>query len=88
MLFASKYTLWLGVFVEILTLGERMMTEKPIPSSGPEWSRFLLQLAIGIGLILSKDWNQTNAVHANPTPQAAPSAPNTAMTEPTITKGG
>lgn len=88
MVFSSKYTFWLGVFVEVLTFLERTMTEKPIPSSGPEWSRFLLQVAIGIGLILSKDWNQTNAVHANPTSQHAPEIKNTTMIEPPTDQKG
>lgn len=87
-MFQSKWTTWLGLFVEALTFLERFMTDHPIPNNPQEWSRFILQIAIGIGLIASKDWNKTNAVHANPTSQTAPTIQNTTMVEPIAEQKG
>lgn len=87
-MFSSKYTTWLGIAVEIITLLERFSAEKPIPSTPEEWYRFTLQVMVGIGLILAKDFNKTNAAQANPTSQTAPTVSNTTMVEPTLTPKG
>lgn len=86
-MFSSKYTTWLGIVVEVITFLERLSTEKPIPDTPEQWYRFVLQIAIGIGLILSKDFNKTNAVHANPVPSTAPSI-QSVMPDPTTQPKG
>lgn len=86
-IFASSWTTWVGIVIEALTFFERYLADNPIPQEPKEWTRFILQIVIGIGLIASKDWNKTNAVHANPTPQTAPALAGTTMVEPITTKG-
>lgn len=88
MMFNSPVTTWLGIAYEVLVLILQAMKDQPIPATPEEWGILAAKVFPGLIAFASKDWNKTNAVQANPTPQTAPVAPITTMVEPIVPPKG
>ena len=86
-MFSSPVTSWIAIVYEVLIVMSQAIKDTPVPSTPEEWVALFLKILPGLGIFFSKDWNKTNAVQANPTPQTAPTVPST-MAEPTAQPGG
>lgn len=58
---ASWKTTLAGLSVLGGTAAQQAISQQGMPQSGSDWISFLVQLIIGLGLLLSKDHNVSNA---------------------------
>ena len=86
-MFSSPVTSFIAVVYEVLIVVSQAVNDTPFPQTSEQWFSLVLKILPGLGIFFAKDWNKTNAVHANPLPSTAPPVVSTMPDVTTPAKG-